>query len=85
MAARNSNVVRFTPSKESALAELRRKLNQSYALIYGARMILANLTGGERAAIEPADRLLDMAEDVLSDLEYINRVQPVEAEEVANG
>ena len=76
MADSDSNVVAFHANKASAVAEVRRQLDQSYALVYGARMILAQLDANSRAAIEPADRLLDMAEDELADLEYINCLDP---------
>ena len=68
----NSNVVEFTPSKESALAEIRRQLEQGYALIAGARALLSQDNPRD------ADSLLNMAEDVLAEHEYINRVSPPE-------
>ena len=59
------------PSDESAKAEIRRQFEQSYALVSSARHDLAEIAGTARAIT-----LLDMAEDVLGELEYIDRLAP---------
>lgn len=54
---------------ESALVELRRQLQQGLALVGAARQGLVSEFGESRASI-----LLDMAEDVLADLTWIDRL-----------
>lgn len=68
------NVVQFQPSIGSAAREIRRQLDQSYALVAGARALLSD----SRHDQVEADRLLDMAEQVLSEKEYIDRIDPPE-------
>ncbi len=76
MAESKSNIVKFTPSKESAVAEIRRQLERAFSLVTGARSLLGEVDA------EDADRLLDMAQDILAEHEYINRVDPSRNEEV---
>lgn len=59
--------------REAALAsariEIRRQLRQGYALVTAAHQIL-----GDTAEEADAKELLNMAEDLLSDLKWINRL-----------
>jgi hypothetical protein len=73
----------FTVDQEAAAIEVRRQLSRAYALIAGAKARLNAMPDKDSATIE----LLEMAEDVVGDLDYINRLAP-EANaplEVANG
>lgn len=59
---------------QSATTEIRRQFNQAYALVTAARgRLLARPGNDEVAAI-----LLDLAEDVLAELEYLDRIDPPE-------
>ncbi len=60
----------LVPSDESAKAEIRRQFEQAYALVRGAQSFITAEGDGHAIPIE----LLEMATDVLSDLEYINRL-----------
>jgi hypothetical protein len=73
MADRESNVVSFEGGRGSAVLELRRQLEQGYALVAGARALIQGDRSAER---DHSDKLLEMAGEVLSDLEYINRLDP---------
>lgn len=66
---------------QSALIEIRRQLNQAYALVNAARTVLLSQNQGDTT---PCD-LLDMAEDLLGDHEWINRMDELQPrEEVAH-
>jgi uncharacterized protein HemX len=73
MSTRSSVTMLRTPSGpraiESAIEEITRQLEQGYALVSAAK---AQLVGVEDA--HGAVTLLEMAEDVLADLEYVNRL-----------
>ena len=56
---------------ESAIAEIRRQLEQGYALISAARSRMVEFTNHDDTV---PDALLDMAEDVLGDLRWVNRI-----------
>jgi hypothetical protein len=78
MADRKFNVVSFDGSRASAILELRRQLEQAYALVAGARALVnraGSIEGGS------GDKLLEMAEEVLSDLKYIDRLDPLSRSE----
>jgi hypothetical protein len=68
---------------ESALIEIRRQLERGYALVHAARSMLLETQEGRST---PTD-LLDMAEDVLTDQTWINRMDELlpRAAEVAHG
>jgi hypothetical protein len=53
--------------------EIRRQFDQAYALVSAAKQRID-------ARVDPtANILLDMAEDVLGELKYINRIDPPDA------
>jgi hypothetical protein len=64
----------------SAIGEIRRQLKQAYALVHGARVELLSINQDDSSAYE----LLDMAEDILGDREYINRMDELKLREVAH-
>jgi hypothetical protein len=55
---------------ESALIEIRRQLDQAYALVSAARSLLQSVKDPDAV---PCD-LLDIAEDLLADREWMNRM-----------
>jgi hypothetical protein len=72
----------FTANQESAADEVRRQMHQAYCLINAARASIRD--AGIDSGVAIADELLDMAEDLLVDSEYIDRLAP-KAQEVTNG
>jgi hypothetical protein len=73
----------FTADQESAAQEIRRQLSHTLALITGAK---TRLEFGPNEHDSTAIELLDIAEGVISNLEYIDRLAPElpAASEVAN-
>lgn len=65
------------------LAEIRRQFEQALALVIAANRHLHGLAkadGNMQCELATPRHLLDMAEDMLGDLEYLNRVAPEEPE-----
>lgn len=79
--AKKTPSFKLSTQHESALIEIRRQMNQAQALVTAARLLLLEKQDEDTV---PCD-LLDMAEDLLGDLEWINRMDELFPKEVRHG